>query len=371
MDYELHYYVNFLIALHAGFSKQSAYRIAYSAQYVDDNVYQYSISCPAQPCVQHSQYSEQVPQQAPYNVNNCDSVYSNTITQCSIIAQIFHSALDMQRMMCLLQTFHFLPGSYEEQITQKSRRTDKQINIANTIAGSKNAYIILRTALKTHNPYLIGIASHTFLDTWAHQNFTGTFNHFNCINTAFHTPYNTDIDSLIPKIGHIDSLNLPDMVSKVWYDYRLRSCVIDNNVRFLEAIKALYTEYRKFLYYKKMIRNKKSHRNGSGIVGKINSKHFFSQLYQIWNLTCQKKRIKAYRTFCVNTYGCNIPTYRKNRWFNLSVKYETADMQPQYTWKAHKPFRTHWYKFQEAAKKHNNTVHRVVLSHLLNEEKTE
>ena len=44
MDIEYHFYITYIIALRAGFDKDSAHKIAYSSQYTDDNNSIYEIN---------------------------------------------------------------------------------------------------------------------------------------------------------------------------------------------------------------------------------------------------------------------------------------------------------------------------------------
>ena len=62
--------------------------------------------------------------------------------------------------------FHFLPGDNTVEL-------NGQRNSLCTTPNSANARAILKKALRSRDPYQIGIALHTFGDTWSHQNFTG------------------------------------------------------------------------------------------------------------------------------------------------------------------------------------------------------
>ena len=50
---------------------------------------------------------------------------------------------------------------------------DGKKNPLSTTPASPNATVVLKKALASGNPYLLGIALHTYADTWSHQNFTG------------------------------------------------------------------------------------------------------------------------------------------------------------------------------------------------------
>lgn len=328
MDSELHYYVNFLVALQAGFPKSFAYLIAYSSQYTDDNIYEYDIGY----CVNHHLY--------------------NTIHYHNIVTQIQLSLKnDAAIFEKVLPFFHFPPGSDADQKNLNTQRVDGCTHIMNTTAGGKHARTALRRALKTHNPYRIGIASHTFLDTWAHQNFTGTFDSFNCVNITANRP---SLDSFIPRVGHVDCMTLPDVVGTIWQDYRIKCCVVDNNLRFMEAITELYKEYR---YSMSDCRTRKKTKACYTCSTHKCRKMLFKHLGSIWNISSRTTRIKMYNKCCRDIYRCSIPNYHKQRWFNLAIQeIANIDARSVYVWRAKDPKRTQWYKFQEAAKAHYQCI---------------
>ncbi len=92
MDTEFHYYINYVIALRAGFSPNTAYKIAYSAQYVDDNTEIYTV-------LQKTNLEQ----------------YSN------IISQSINPILSVKDIISIYPVFHFIPGD-EIIKTSKLRR---------------------------------------------------------------------------------------------------------------------------------------------------------------------------------------------------------------------------------------------------------
>jgi hypothetical protein len=125
--------------------------------------------------------------------------------------------------------FHFLPGDPD---IAAAKRKDRLRNPSTCTAGSSRARELFVEALKTRNPYRIGIGAHVYADTWAHQNFSGYRNPINIC----------DDSSLIPPIGHAQILKTPDMYDLSWEDNRLlpELAVIDNSSRYLSAAKMIY-----------------------------------------------------------------------------------------------------------------------------------
>jgi hypothetical protein len=105
----------------------------------------------------------------------------------------------------------------------------------NTTPDGEYANALFDAALRAPDDtrlYRIGIASHLYADTWAHQNFVGWWD-----------VYNMMAADLQPHIGHADALHHPDWVGHRWIDQRLLDAEVDNRHRFLAAAAALYRRY--------------------------------------------------------------------------------------------------------------------------------
>lgn len=313
LDIEFHYYVTYLIALQAGFDKKSANIIATSSQLVDDNV------------------------EINYIKNNKDETYKTYISQTANILK------PEDELFRIYPVFHFVPGDYDQV---GARRKDGTYHILNTTPNSLNAQRIIKNAAKANNLYRLGIASHCYVDTWAHQNFVGYFSYFNGMSGV--------LNVAIPDIGHADAKHNPDLVSKVWKDERLISEneIVDNNERFIEAAIFLLKYYRRFL----------------GKTDNI-SKFFIDKLRGIFSIkgTNQENidiRIKKYKLLGKELFGCIIPDYNKYKWFLDSV-HQTSNSyflpymnisQNDYTWKKKDYKKENYYQFCEAVKAHQKSV---------------
>ncbi len=108
----------------------------------------------------------------------------------------------------------------------------------------------MESVLKSKDPYWIGIASHAFVDTWAHQNFTGLKDVYNAVEKHQTNKvcfgFSKELLGLSAFVGHADVLGLPDTPNTIWYDYRLKNMKIDNNERFLNAARCLFEMYIKY-----------------------------------------------------------------------------------------------------------------------------
>ncbi|OGG93404.1 MAG: hypothetical protein A2508_00170 [Candidatus Lambdaproteobacteria bacterium RIFOXYD12_FULL_49_8] len=207
MDIEFHYYLTGIIAYRAGFSAESAHTIAYASQFVDDNNESLNLSYKNQP-------------------------YRNFISQTMNILK------PKESLMRIYPIFHFLPGEIADQ---GACRIDGMANLLNCTPNSSNAnrlmeHVFGQKAIKDNKLHQIGVASHTYADTWAHQNFVG-----------WHNPLNGIGKLLTPNIGHADARHHPDWVGHIWQDERLAQKTVNNNIRFIEASEHLYNHYLSFL----------------------------------------------------------------------------------------------------------------------------
>jgi len=310
LDIEFHYYVNYIIALKAGFTSKKADIIATAAQLVDDNIEINLIE------------------------NNKGEIYKSYVSQTANILR------PKDELFRIYPIFHFVPG---DPFCISAQRKDGLMHILNTTPDNENARLLMEEALSSKNLYRIGIASHAYCDTWAHQNFTGYYSYFNGLSGVF--------EKAIPNIGHADAKHKPDLVSKVWLDERLSSVneVVDNNRRFIKAASKLLDYYAKF--NKKVIKDKAK---------------FLNQLNKIFSIKGNKdyhyeKRIRKYNEISKKLSGNVIKDYKKYEWFESSVDvyHNESIFLPQlnyneinYKWKDIDYQKSPYYLFCEAIKAH-------------------
>ncbi len=205
MNSEFHYYAVYFLASHAGFSAGEAGTIAYSSQYVDDAVYSYEI------------------------VGGSGQLF---LPYRTLITQNYTFWDDETRDLVYLP-FHFIPG--DPLRCSVERKEDIQ-NCYIVTPDSPISKELLIAALRSHNLYRIGIALHSYADTWAHQHFSGLIDNSNIIDSG----------SILPPVGHLQALNDPDIVTRQWEDPRLFNSRVDNRERYLRAAGKIYRYLRTY-----------------------------------------------------------------------------------------------------------------------------
>lgn len=320
MNKEFHYYITFKVALEAGFKPDDAYTLAYASQYTDDNTKIFTVN------------------------RGKKGEYSNYISQTSDITK------PEKDLMRIYPVFHFMPGTKEEIENNSALRRDGKFHILNTIPNNSNARTVFKDAIDSRDLYRIGIATHMYTDTFAHQNFVGYYESFNAKMKG------GLLEKVIPNVGHADSQHQPDLPALVWEDKRLirKNATIDNTERFLMAAEAIFVELRKYIDpqcpEKKISNDKKS------LIKEI------KKLIGAEDKNNKKKnnRIARYK----KSIGKDFKEYRENEWFKESVarKGLLGFIKPlaQYKWKPNYKD-SNWYKFQEAVKAHQQFAKDTVL----------
>lgn len=309
MDIEFHYYITYIIARRAGFNSDDSYIIAYSSQYTDDNT-------------EHLYISQDTP-----------DAYESYISQTVNILK------PQKELMRIYPVFHFLPGSLNEISGDSARRADGKLHLMNTIPNSLSAQKVLTEALGLHDLYRIGIATHTFSDTFAHQNFVGADDGFNDMAGL--------LEKLIPSVGHADAKHSPDIPNEIWQDKRLvpSHASIDNKLRFLDSAGCLFDLYR-------------------GVSTDDDTKR--SLLADLGNAigdstSTKTQRLRNYK----DLIGGDFTKYDEDAWFKEAIGFTTVDTtgggdtvpvtETRWAWKDN--YReSHWFKFQEAVKAHQAYV---------------
>lgn len=300
MDWEFHYYITYLTALAAGIPIYDAYIIAHSAQFVDDN-----LIC--------------------YRVLDCKNRYESTFTTQSINTLDFSSKSEQ-----IWQKIHFIPGEYQNASSRKDNKLHEKCVTPNSTQSRK----LLESAIESKDLYLIGIASHAYSDTWAHQNFVGQRSTFNNIN------WQNNIN-IFASIGHFDALNKPDIINLIWHDKRLVQEMVYNKERFLDAAQHLYhifcNKYPNAAYKCKI---EEFIKDIDWAIGKEHKSNFpFMGTKTI-------KRIKKYQHLAYKYSNHPIPSYSSQHWVKQSIKTERLG---NYRWRNNYK-NQHFYKFNQAAK---------------------
>jgi hypothetical protein len=313
MDTEFHYWMTGIIAHRAGFNEEQAGTIAYCSEYVDEN----------DVCMEIE------------NKRDKKDRYYNYVSQTMNILK------PKQELMRIYPIFHFAPG---EPDAYGARRRDGKMHILNTTPNNEHANEVLDASFKAPHDirlYRIGVATHTYVDTWAHQNFIGYFDYFN----------NIGLDPK-PDIGHADAEAHPDWVGHRWTDMRLVHGDVNNNFRVLSAAEALFNKYCDYLgTADKQTKWKQLEKDLRMAMGKVSSG---SKNYD------KDKRISRYREMAPW-----LKDFDELKWFNEAVETDVIGLrdtnlgftafftvfEDRYYWKdPGNRDQYHWYRFQEAVK---------------------
>ena len=301
MEKDFHYYIVYALAKLACLN--NAEIIAYASQFVDDNNEgQFKVD------------GEDISFPERIGIEGRKDHYYPIMTQ-----SLSPKSLDIYVQKYVYVPFHFLPGDDSVEIEGVK-------NKLNTTPDSRNARSLLNAALAGNNPYRMGIALHTYADTWSHQNFTGLREEWNALY-----PWYNVFKSIVPNIGHAEAGHAPDVISETWTDYRLHK-KINNQERALEAIERTYEAL-----------------NGSKRGPQWNAVE--DAFKQIVHEPDYDARIKAVSAFLTARNLGEIPDYNKDSWIDAALDRSGDDiiMKPNFT-------DTDWYRFHQAAKDHFSHV---------------
>jgi hypothetical protein len=308
MDKEFHYNITGIIARRAGFPENEASIIAHASQLVDDN----DSLCNIHDASSGEQYE----------------VY---------ISQTMDILKPKRELMRIYPIFHFLPGN---PMAPSARRSDGKMHILTTTPGSDLAYKIMKAAREDNSPYRLhrlGVASHCFVDTWAHQNFVGWYDSINGENM-----------NPLPNIGHADFMHHPDWVGHCWNDSRIINNQVNNNHRFLDAAKCLFQELSPC--------TGTNHSDALWPVLQNDLQIAMGPVFTGEKLKGMEARLEIYDKLL------DLPEYDPHSWFNIAVETIVRGLPDNFIpsltiFKDHYQWRDNWhdsdwYLFQEAVKAH-------------------
>lgn len=203
MNIDFHYGVIYAVTRLAGLNREDAQIVAHACQYVDDSTV---------PGILEFEGGETFDRFASAHAM---SDYKNLVNKEDRV---------------VWAPFHFLPGGQGESLEDKSIcKPDSDI-----------ARAMVRRAIEKNNQgnslHRLGITLHVYVDTWAHQNFTGTISKHNIVTSLEGVDYdhNTWLKKLkglfteaedqaeskfldtISGLGHGAALHFPDMPWAKW-----------------------------------------------------------------------------------------------------------------------------------------------------------
>ena len=201
MNAEFHYYSVYFLCLRAGMPEKRCSDIAFASQYVDNAI-------------------------VTWEIDDDGFAYRTQVTQNYIF-------WDERTLKDIYLPFHFIPGVLEAARRQRVRDNASRWTVTPDAPLAKE---LLVAALGSGDDFRIGIALHSYADTWAHQHFSGRIEEGNAV----------DPSSPLPPAGHLQALRAPDDAAGRWTDSRLlpEFSSVDNAARFREAARKIYRYLR-------------------------------------------------------------------------------------------------------------------------------
>ncbi|MFA4916910.1 MAG: DUF6765 family protein [Syntrophales bacterium] len=247
MKIDAHYYALLAFSRACGFKKESAHKLAYASQFVDDATINHIVIAGDPGNIQYDDIENQP---SFFNMATCHS-YTRIKT------------FNQEAMINNTCAFHFVPCCRGPNFTKKLRCSEESSVITN----------ILREALEEDDLIKLGTVLHVYADTFSHQGFSGILSKVNDIKeckTLSKIPWNWSdkfakgikwftknefdklFDSAMPAYGHGQAMEYPDLPFLRWsyeYDYSDQfstsyksSGEIDNTARYKRAFQKI-TEY--------------------------------------------------------------------------------------------------------------------------------
>ena len=325
MNIEFHYYLLYILCLKAGFTDFESYTIAYSSQYVDDNI-----------------------------ISNTVKLSGKDFE--TIATQNYGWWGDVLPKAIYIP-FHFFPGEIDYE---KSERLDKRKNPFNCTPDSKNVRLLLEEAFKTKNLYRIGIALHTYADSFAHQNFSGLNEDWNVVK----------VDTILPNVGHAELMDTPDKMELKWVDYRLVEVNknIENLERFLECGKNIYIllcnyqnkspvdkdkvmSYIETLFYDA---NKNDAPLKSRLLDYVLAENLLE--YNKYDWIKSAVNYDPAKIFL----GEELEEYNKLEWIRDAILYQTAIIKKPVLHPFEGFYESEWYNWNKAAKEHLECAKKIL-----------
>ncbi len=322
--------MTYLIATKAGLDTQSARVLAHSSQFIDDNDIIFEVD------------------------KGRGSAYRNYISQTMNILK------PKEKLLRIYPIFHFIPGDPQ---AKTAWRKDGKMHWLCTTPNSANANDSIDAAIRSGSLHRIGIATHGYVDTWAHQNFIGYYDDFNSMDIG--------LRSVAPNIGHAEAGHNPDWPALVWRDPRLINEAVDNKERFLDAAKYLLEKLARFA--DASVSNKEIALRQEQLKSDLNMA--IGERDQANERS--NERTERYMSLALRTeYGStNLPIYDEDLWFDDAVNEHARGLRDRgdnkllrfdpftdkYTWKDPSNYKqTDWYQFQEAVKNHQNETWEIL-----------
>ncbi len=238
MQIDFHYYTIRIITEEAGFLPEDSQIIAYASQFVDDAVDHHKMKVSGQTDLMYERY---------------DGKYFDPVCTAHKGIQFLSSIKDEVQKKIYI-AFHFLPPKPYVKGEKFEYRTLPNSEFSRLLVQNALLQTVKNTEEKRIKALIsLGIALHTFSDTWSHQLFSGRHNQKE--NDIKNIKYLVDSQwkklSLIqkatsaafPNIGHAEANEFPDQTHLTWkytQEDTQKEFVRDNTKIALEAAKEIF-----------------------------------------------------------------------------------------------------------------------------------
>ncbi|PXV60004.1 hypothetical protein C8C78_1641 [Halanaerobium congolense] len=352
MKKDAHYYALLAMSRSVGIEKETAHKIAYASQFVDDAKVNKITLAADNPSDLLSELGDEI-----INAATCHS-YSDL------------STYNYSSMTANTSAFHFVPGC-EGRNFPKKMRCKKE---------SKIIKPIVEEAVNNTDPITLGITLHAYADTFSHQGFSGIASKVNDVegvrenNQIYISNYQllkekrwkeigTRIttflselikDRVVPAYGHGQVYSYPDIPYLEWrYEYdatdnfssQYQVSRVKNNERFIEAFKKIKDILQKFL------ESNDQYRDNS--VVEVDYEEFYSILTA---RKVEEERIADWKDFTLtkgllSSSDQNIIEYDHNIWLKEAFKdFINCDFERRIVNDVHLAddfLQSNWYKYYQ------------------------
>jgi len=231
MQRDFHYYAIKALAQIAGFLPEEAQIIAYASEYVDD-------------ATDHQILELNYIPEISFEL--LDGKNFNPICTAHKGLQMIN-ALNTDVQKSIYIPFHFLPEIGEKGEVNYITKPDSKIG-RQLVTNALNEIKTAEGELRTQKLIKLGIALHSYADTWAHQNFSGrhnskenditdieilTKNVWEPLSQIQKMEFN-----IMPDIGHAEAHNMPDLSQLKWRYTKVSNkngIIRDNTVILMQA----------------------------------------------------------------------------------------------------------------------------------------
>jgi len=360
MKKDAHYYALLAMSRSVGIEKETAHKIAYASQFVDDAKVNKITLAADNPSDLLSELGDEI-----LNAATCHS-YSDL------------STYNYSSMTANTSAFHFVPGC-EGRNFPKKMRCKKESKIIKSI---------VEEAVNNADPIKLGITLHAYADTFSHQGFSGIASKVNDVegvreNNQIYisnfqllkekrwkeigtriTTFLSELikDRVVPAYGHGQVYSYPDIPYLDWrYEYdatdnfssQYQVSRVMNKERFIEAFKKIKDILQKFL------ENNDQYRDDS--VVEVDYEEFYSILTA---RKVEEELIADWKDFMLakgllSSSDQNIIEYDNNIWLKEAFKdFINCDFERRIVNGVHLAddfLQSNWYKYYQGIQWYKKT----------------